>query len=134
MQQLIQIPALLLPAECAPVLWGARSGFADRVPSGVPMGPSRFRTRDATGNRKVSEQGISSFIKDRVLRSNFSLENAIQFLNENDLSQVNTINLIHLSSSNSNAVEFQQKVAEATGKLVTVLEKGLSVDFNKTPF
>ena len=85
-------------------------------------------------NRKVAEQGISSFLKDRVLRSHFSLENAIQFLNENDLSQVNTINLIHLSSSNSNAVEFQQKVAEATGKLVTVLEKGLSIDFNKNPF
>jgi hypothetical protein len=69
-----------------------------------------------------------------VLRSHFSLENAIEFLNENDLSQVNTINLIHLSSSNSNAVQFQQKVSEATGKLVTVLEKGLTINFDKTPF
>ena len=56
------------------------------------------------------------------------------FLNENDLSQVNTINLIHLSSSNSNAKEFQQKVSEATNKLVTVLDKGLTIDFNKNPF
>jgi len=85
-------------------------------------------------NRKIAENGIGSFLKDRILRSHFSLENAIEFLNENDLSQVNTINLIHLSSSNSNAKEFQQKVSEATNKLVTVLDKGLTIDFNKNPF
>lgn len=84
--------------------------------------------------QKFEQGGINSFLKDRVLRSHFSLENAIEFLNENDLSQVNTINLIHLSSSNSNAVQFQQKVSEATGKLVTVLEKGLTINFNKFPF
>jgi phosphoribosyl 1,2-cyclic phosphodiesterase len=84
--------------------------------------------------QKFEQGGINSFLKDRVLRSHFSLENAIEFLNENDLSQVNTINLIHLSSSNSNAIQFQQKVSEATGKLVTVLEKGLTINFDKTPF
>jgi len=42
--------------------------------------------------------------------------------------------LIHLSDSNSNEVEFEKEVSQATGKTVTVANNGISLNFNKTPF
>ena len=74
------------------------------------------------------------FLRDRVLKSHLSIQKCIDLLNANDLSQVNNIVLIHLSDSNSNEVEFQQKVAQATGKNTIVANNGLDILFNKTPF
>lgn len=74
------------------------------------------------------------FLPSRVLNSHLSVQNCIKLLEANDLRETNTILLIHLSDSNSNAREFQQKVTDATGKLVYIAEPNLSIDFNKTPF
>lgn len=74
------------------------------------------------------------FLRDRVLKSHLSIQKCIDLLNVNDLSAVNNIVLIHLSDSNSNEIEFQQKVHEATGKNTIVAYNGLSIPFNKTPF
>jgi len=74
------------------------------------------------------------FLRDRVLKSHLSIQKCIDLLNVNDLSEVNNIVLIHLSDSNSNEVEFQQKVASATGKNTIVANNGLDIPFNKTPF
>jgi phosphoribosyl 1,2-cyclic phosphodiesterase len=70
----------------------------------------------------------------RTLRNHMSYETCMQTLLENDLSAVNNIVLIHLSDSNSNAVEFQQGIQEATRKTVCVANKGMVLNFNKTPF
>jgi len=74
------------------------------------------------------------FLRDRVLKSHLSIQKCIDLLNVNDLSAVNNIVLIHLSDSNSNEIEFQQKVQEATGKNTIVAYNGLGIPFNKTPF
>jgi phosphoribosyl 1,2-cyclic phosphodiesterase len=66
--------------------------------------------------------------------SHMSYETCLQTLLANDLSAVNNIVLIHLSDINSNAGEFQRGIHEATGKTVHIAEKGMIINFNKTPF
>ena len=51
----------------------------------------------------------------RLRRTHMSLENCIELLKANDLSQIQEIWLIHLSQSNGNAEEFKYRVQEATG-------------------
>jgi hypothetical protein len=46
-----------------------------------------------------------------------SLETLLELLGKNDLSKVNNIVLIHLSDSNSNAIEFKMQ----SGKLLIVM-------------
>lgn len=59
-------------------------------------------------------------MKYRLLKSHFSLDNVIGFLKANDLSKVEEIHLLHLSGTNSNEIEFKNRVQEATGKRVLV--------------
>ncbi|WP_299153114.1 MBL fold metallo-hydrolase [uncultured Christiangramia sp.] len=74
------------------------------------------------------------FLKNRVMESHMSLDECINCLNANDLSQVNNIVLIHLSDGNSDEKLFKDEVTKATGKTVTVADNGLQMNFNKTPF
>jgi len=83
-------------------------------------------------DEKVSSN--DSFLSSRIINSHLSVQNCIKLLEANDLSQTNNICLIHLSHSNSNAKEFKQKVTDATGKLVHIAEKGLTINFDRTPF
>ncbi|RUT68649.1 MBL fold metallo-hydrolase [Flavobacterium cupreum] len=85
-------------------------------------------------DRKFGAGSSKEFLRDRILRSHFSLENCKDMLAANDLSKVNNIVLIHLSDSNSNEKQFVKEVTELTGKNVTAAVKGLQIDFNKTPF
>ncbi|MCC9016965.1 MBL fold metallo-hydrolase [Flavobacterium lipolyticum] len=85
-------------------------------------------------DRKFGAGSAKEFLRDRVLRSHFSLENCKDMLAANDLSAVNNIVLIHLSDSNSNEKQFVKEVYELTGKNVTAAVKGLEIEFNKTPF
>jgi phosphoribosyl 1,2-cyclic phosphodiesterase len=72
--------------------------------------------------------------RDRVLQSHMSYDTCVSTLLANDLSAVNNIVLIHLSEGNSNAEEFRNGITEATGKTVHIAEKGMSLNFTKTPF
>jgi len=65
---------------------------------------------------------------ERVRGSHLSLENAINFLEANDLKWVNNIVLIHLSDGNSDAAMFKSKVASATGKPVWIADKDMVID------
>ena len=58
--------------------------------------------------------------KKRILKSHFSLENVKDFLKANDLSQVQEIWLLHLSSANSDAKRFKKEIQELTGKVVHI--------------
>lgn len=74
-------------------------------------------------------------LRDRVIQSHMSLQNCLDLLRANDLSQVNNIVLIHLSDSHSHADKFRKEVAELSGKTVWIAEAGMQIDqFNKTPF
>lgn len=74
------------------------------------------------------------FLRDRIIKSHLSIQNCIEILNVNDLSAVNNIILIHLSDSNSNEIEFKNKVEQATGKNTFVADDGFTMVLNKTPF
>ncbi len=59
-------------------------------------------------------------LKNRILRSHFSLENVKGFLRANDLSKVQEIHLMHLSGDNSHSERFKQEIQALTGKPVYV--------------
>ena len=59
-------------------------------------------------------------LKNRLLRSHFSLDHVKDFLLANDLSKVREIWLLHLSDGNSDAMRFKREIQELTGKMVFV--------------
>lgn len=68
----------------------------------------------------VAKGIVPAAAQHRITWTHFSIQAAIQFLQANDLSMVQEIWLIHLSDNNSNAVDFQRRVAEAVGKVVHI--------------
>lgn len=62
------------------------------------------------------EQGdYKPWLKDRVRRSHFSLQNLKDFLSTSDLSATKEIHLVHLSDSNSDELAFEQEIQKLTG-------------------
>lgn len=85
-------------------------------------------------DKKFGPDSDKEFLRNRILKSHFSLDNCKGLLAANDLSRVNNIVLIHLSDSNSNEKQFFHEVSQLTGKNVTVARNGTELNFNKTPF
>ncbi len=85
-------------------------------------------------DKKYGAESGKEFLRNRILKSHFSLENCKEMLKANDLTKVNNIVLIHLSDTNSNEKQFQKEVFELTQKNVSVANKGMEIDFNKEPF
>lgn len=74
------------------------------------------------------ESGIIPIsLRNRITRSHFELRNVIDFLNANDLTKVNTLMLIHLSSQNSNEDYFIKEIEKSTGIPTQVAKKGLEI-------
>lgn len=72
--------------------------------------------------------------RDRTIKSHLNYETCKEILVANDLSKVNNIVLIHLSPGNSNASEFLKGIKELTGKNVHIADKGMIIEFDKSPF
>jgi phosphoribosyl 1,2-cyclic phosphodiesterase len=70
----------------------------------------------------VAAGKVPEGMKNRLLKSHFSLENVKKFLRANDLSKVQEIWLIHLSDGNSDAERFRREIMELTGKMVIVAD------------
>jgi phosphoribosyl 1,2-cyclic phosphodiesterase len=70
----------------------------------------------------------------RVEQSHMSLETVGKFLKRTDLTSINNIVLLHLSNGNSNAREFKELIQQQTAKTVTIADKGININFSKTPF
>lgn len=83
---------------------------------------------------KMSDGRIHGFVRNRVLTSHMSIDTCVDLLKANDLSAVNNVLLVHLSDSNSDAVAFKRRISDATGKLVTIAEPGMTISLTKTPF
>lgn len=71
---------------------------------------------------------------ERTLASHMSLGTCLDVLHANDLSKVNNIVLLHLSEMNAEPERFKRVVASETIKKVTIANKGVVIDFDKTPF
>jgi phosphoribosyl 1,2-cyclic phosphodiesterase len=84
---------------------------------------------------KAIEEGITSpSQRSRIETSHMSLQTCKELLNANDLSQVQNIVLIHLSSGNSNSDQFKQEIEASTGKQTTIAAKGVTVNFSLNDF
>jgi len=70
--------------------------------------------------RNVEAETVPKTLKNRLLKSHFSLENVKQFLRANDLSKVQEIWLLHLSDGNSDEKRFKREIQELTGRMVFV--------------
>jgi phosphoribosyl 1,2-cyclic phosphodiesterase len=62
-------------------------------------------------------------IKKRVIGNHFGLDQVKKFLQANDLTTVQAIHLLHLSSTNADAERFKREVQELTGKPVYIAER-----------
>lgn len=85
-------------------------------------------------DKQIASGKVSLAQRNRTIRSHLSYENCLKALLANDLTQVNNIVLIHLSDNNSLATDFQQGIKKATGKTTYIADKGMIINFNKTPF
>ncbi len=63
---------------------------------------------------------VEPALKNRLLKSHFSLENVKEFLKANDLGKVQEIWLLHMSNGNSDSERFKREVQELTGRMVFV--------------
>ena len=75
-------------------------------------------------DRNIEAGKLHPGLRRRLLRSHMGLERVLAFLAANDLSQVRGIMLLHLSDGNSDAAGFKKAIQAATGRMVTVAEKG----------
>jgi phosphoribosyl 1,2-cyclic phosphodiesterase len=71
-------------------------------------------------DRNIELGHLPPVMKNRLVKSHFSLENVKEFLKANDLSKIHEIWLIHLSDGNSNEDLFKREIAELTGKMVFI--------------
>lgn len=85
-------------------------------------------------DKRFGPESEMMFLRDRILKSHFSLDNCKEMLAANDLTAVNNIVLIHLSDGNSNEAQFKKEVQQLTGKNVTVARNGMVLPFDKHPF
>jgi len=75
-------------------------------------------------NANVASGALPIEMKNRLMKSHFSLENVKKFLQANDLSKVQEIWLIHLSDGNSDAALFKKTIQAQTGKPVFIAQGG----------
>lgn len=67
---------------------------------------------------------IPRLLKNRLLRSHFSLDNVKTFLAANDLSDCRRIYLLHLSGGNSDLERFKREIQELTGIVTEIYLQG----------
>ncbi|EGT4022617.1 TPA: MBL fold metallo-hydrolase [Clostridioides difficile] len=67
------------------------------------------------------------YLRNRIVKSHFELNNVINFLKANDLSNTKTITLLHLSEDNSDKNLFIREIEKNIGIPVVVAEKGLEI-------
>lgn len=77
---------------------------------------------------------LNGMVKDRIFHSHMSFENTLGFLKANDLSKVNQIVLIHLSSGNSDPEAFKTETEKATFIPTVIASKGVRVSLGVEVF
>lgn len=64
---------------------------------------------------KVHQNEVAKFLKNRIIKSHFELENSKEFIKANMSDQLQEVWLLHLSNSNSDEEMFKREVQELTG-------------------
>ena len=73
-------------------------------------------------------------MRERLLHSHMELQTTKEILRANDISSVNEVVLLHLSSYNSDAAQFQREVQETSGKPVYIAKSGVKINLSKEPY
>lgn len=68
----------------------------------------------------VRNKSVGAFLKQRVIKSHFELENVKTFLKSNNLGQLHEVWLLHLSNDNSDEKRFKQEIQALTGTPVYI--------------
>lgn len=85
-------------------------------------------------NKNIESGRVPSVMRRRLLFSHMEIETTKTILLAHDLTGVNTITLIHLSSDNSSEKRFVDEIQAATGKCVRAAYKGLEFSLTKEPY
>lgn len=70
-------------------------------------------------------------LRNRIIKSHFSIRNVKSFLKATDLSKCKDITLIHLSDGNSDSKVFKKEIERLTGIPVYIAEKGLEIELGE---
>ena len=120
--------------ECGTVLFATDTYFLKYKFAGLSNVMIECNYRLDILEHNIASGTVSPVVRNRIIKSHMSYGTCVETLQANDLSRVNNILLIHLSGDNSNAGEFVRGIHAATGKNVMAARKGMTIDFNKTPY
>lgn len=79
-------------------------------------------------NKNVEEGLVHPCVAKRVRRSHMSLDECINMMKSNDMSETRMIMLIHLSSDNSDRDYFVSEISKVTGRYVIAAERQLNIE------
>lgn len=125
---------LIFHPECGMVLFATDTYYLHYTFAGLNNILIECNYRQDILQENIEAGLLPKVLARRTIKSHMEFETCKEILQANDLSEVHNIVLIHLSDGNSNAVEFQQGIAELTHKIVTVARSGMTINFNKSPF
>lgn len=125
---------LICHKECGNVLFLTDTHYMDAKFKGLNQVIIEANYDEEILDKRLQEGSAHPAHLERVNTSHMSIQTTSAFLKAQDLRTVNNIVLIHLSDSNSNAVQFRNRIESETGKTVTVADRNMTIDFNLSPF
>lgn len=125
---------LIYHPECGMTLFATDTYYLEYTFAGLNNILIECNYRQDILDANIASGKLNPALRNRTIKSHMSFDTCKETLLCNDLSRVNNIVLIHLSSGNSDAAAFRDGIQKATHKTVHVAEPGLQVLFNKTPF
>ena len=88
----------------------------------------------ATLEQNIKAGLVPVEMKERLVKSHFSLDNVKKFLLMNVSPATRKIILLHLSDNNSDAARMKAEIQELTGVETVVADQGLAFELNMFPF
>lgn len=85
-------------------------------------------------SRNIESGKVPASMRNRLLKSHMEIGTTKLILQDNDLTDVSDIILIHLSDGNSDEKRFVREISELTGKCVYAADAGMTIDLSKDPY
>lgn len=89
---------------------------------------------DGIVDGNISRGLLHPSMRARLINSHMEIEETKSVLRQTDLSQVDSIVLIHLSDTNSDESRFVREVQELTGKPTYAADAGMVIDLSHEPY
>lgn len=120
--------------DCGKVLFLTDTYYCEYTFKGLNQIIVEANYSDEILQSNIDSGRVHSGMRQRLETSHMSLKTTKELLKANDLTQARNIVLIHLSSGNSNAKQFQSEVESITGIPTTIADKGIEVNFSLNSF